>query len=153
MKKAKLLGEILMNKEKLLLEAEYADIILSLLCPPYSITSTTKLVFIAFCVKHESNISAYKSRSKDFVDVFFKNISLKLSAHYDEIECIFHFIDILKNTSKVTIDGDYIELTAETKHSPENNFLQFCAKKIPNPIIEVNKLDAKALLEEVIRYV
>lgn len=31
--------------------------------------------------------------------------------------------------------------------------LQFCAKKLPNPIIEINKLDAKALIEEVIRYV
>lgn len=69
--------------------------------------------FIAFCIKYESNISAYKNRSKDFVDVFFKNISLKLSAHYDDIELILHFVDILKNTSKVSINGDYIELTYE----------------------------------------
>ena len=82
----KFLGEIMMNKQKLLQEAEYADIILTLLNSPYAITSITKLIFIAFCVRYESNISAYKNRSKDFIDVFFKNISLKLSAHYDDIE-------------------------------------------------------------------
>lgn len=59
-----------MNKEKLLREAEYADIVLTLLNSPYAITSITKLIFIAFCIKYESNISAYKNRSKDFVDVF-----------------------------------------------------------------------------------
>lgn len=85
--------------------------------------------------------------------LFFKNISLKLSAHYDDIELILHFVDILKNTSKVSINGDYIELSSELTHLPENHFLQFCAKKLPNPIIEINKLDAKALIEEVIRYV
>lgn len=152
-KRVKFLGEIMMNKEKLLREAEYADIILTLLNSPYVITSITKLIFIAFCVRYESNISAYKNRSKDFIDVFFKNISLKLSAHYDDIELILHFVDILKNTSKVSISGDYIELISEFKHLPENHFLQFCAKKVPNPIVEINKLDAKALLEEVIRYV
>ena len=113
----------------------------------------SKLIFIAFCVKHESNLPAYRNRVKDFIDVFFKNISLKLSAHYDDIELILHFIGILQNTSKVSIDGDFIELNAEFTYSPENSFLQFCAKKVPNPIIEINKLDAKALLEEVIRYV
>ena len=142
-----------MNKEKLLREAEYADIILTLLNSPYVITSITKLIFIAFCVRYESNISAYKNRSKDFIDVFFKNISLKLSDHYDDFELILHFVDILENTSKVSISGDYIELISEFKHLPENHFLQFCAKKVPNPIVEINKLDAKALLEEVIRYV
>lgn len=69
------------------------------------------------------------------------------------IELILHFVDILKNTSKVSINGDYIELSSELTHLPENHFLQFCAKKLPNPIIEINKLDAKALIEEVIRYV
>lgn len=143
----------MMNKEKLLQEAEYADIILTLLGSPYAITSITKLIFIAFCVRHESNLSSYKNRSKDFIDVFFKNISLKLSAHYNDIGLILHFVDILKNTSKISIVGDSIELGVELTHSPENHFLQFCAKKVPNPIVEINKLDAKALLEEVIRYV
>lgn len=150
---AGLLGESMMNKEMLLREAEYADIILTLLNSPYAITSITKLIFIAFCVKHESNLPTYRNRSKDFIDIFFKNISLKLSAHYDDIELILHFVDVLKNTSKISIDGDNIELSSEFTHSPENHFLQFCENKIPNPIIEINKLDAKALLEEVIRYV
>lgn len=149
----KLLGEIMMSKEMLIQEAEYADIILTLLNPPYAITSITKLLFIAFCVKHENNLPAYRNRSKDFIDVFFKNISLKLSAHYDDLDLILHFVDVLKNTSKVSIDGDNIELSVEFTHSPENHFLQFCSKKAPNPISEINKLDAKALLEEVIRYV
>lgn len=98
-------------------------------------------------------LQRYKNRSKDFIDVFFKNISLKLSAHYDDLDLILHFVDVLKNTSKVSIDGDFIELSVELTHSPENHFLQFCSKKTPNPISEINKLDAKALLEEVIRYV
>lgn len=142
-----------MNKERLLQEAEYADIVLTLLSPPYAITSITKLIFIAFCIKYENNIPSYKKRSKDFIDVFFKNLSLKLSAHYNDIELILHLIDILKNTSKITISGDYIELNEELAHTSENHFLQFCSQKHPNPIIEINKLDAKALLEEVIRYV
>lgn len=142
-----------MNKNELLLEAEYADIVLTLLHPPYNITSITKLIFISFCVKHETNISAYKNRSKDFVDIFFKNISLKLSAHYEDVSVILHFIEILKNTSKVIIEKDQITLVEEMKHPTENRFLQFCIKKVPNPIAEINKLDSKALLEEVIRYV
>ena len=69
---ARLLGEIMMNKEKLLREAEYADIILTLLNSPYAITSITKLIFIAFCVKHENNLPTYRNRVKDFIDIFFK---------------------------------------------------------------------------------
>lgn len=69
---AGLLGESMMNKEMLLREAEYADIILTLLNSPYAITSITELIFIAFCVKHESNLSAYRNRSKDFIDIFLR---------------------------------------------------------------------------------
>lgn len=142
-----------MTKNRLILEAEYADIIMTLLAEPYGISSIAKLTFIAFCVKHESNIQLYSNRVKDFVDVFFKNISLKLSAHYEDIEVIIHFVDMLKNTSIANINGDYIELTKDISHDPENAFLQFCSKKVPNPIVEINKLDTKALMEEVIRYV
>lgn len=142
-----------MNKEDLIIEAEYADIILTLLRPPYMISSITKLVFISFCIKWESSISSYKNRSRDFVDVFYKNISLKLLTHCEDICKIFHFIDILKNTGLITVNEDKIELIAEIQHYPVNKFLQFCDGKIPNPIIEVNKLDVKATLEEVIRYV
>lgn len=52
----------------------------------------------------------------------------------DVVRSILHFIDILKNTSKVSIRGDHIELNTEFTHSPENYFLQFCANKVPNPI-------------------
>jgi len=85
--------------------------------------------------------------------VFFKNISLKLSAHYDDINVMLHFIDMLKNTSNAFVNGGNIELSHPINHTPENRFLQFCMKKKPNPIIEINKLDTKAMMEEVIRYV
>lgn len=153
MKKTRLLGEKEMNKSKIVLDAEYADIIITLLQEPYSISSITKLIFIAFCVKHEDNLSSYKNRSKDFVDCFFKNISLKLSAHCGEIENILCVINMLKNTSIVTVENDGITLINNFGHKSENRFLNFCVDKIPNPILEINKLSAKALLEEVIRYV
>lgn len=142
-----------MIASEIISEAEYADIIITLMKSPYEISSITKLVFIAFCVKHESNQSVYRNRTKDFVDVFFRNISFKLSTHYQEIEQIIHTIDMLSKSSKVLIDGDYIELKHDFSFQTENTFLKFCRTKIPNPIIEINKLDAKALVEEVLRYV
>lgn len=145
--------EKLMTIDDLVLESEYADILISLMQPPYNISSITKLVFIAFCSKYEKNLASYKNRSKDFVDIFFQNISLKLSAHYKDISCIMHVIDILKKTSKAKIDGDHIELKLDVQIQTENDFIKFCKVKIPNPIIEINKLDTKALVEEVIRYV
>lgn len=150
---AKLLGVIMMTNERLIQEAEYADIIITLLNSPYGISSVTKLVFLAFCIKHEQNTGAYGKRTKDFVDVFFSNISIKLSTHYDDIGTIIHFIDMLKKTSMITVDGDSITLNKEIPYFPENKFLQACVNRSPNPIIEINKLDAKAMLEEVIRYV
>lgn len=142
-----------MTNERLIQEAEYADIIITLLNFPYGISSVTKLVFFAFCIKHEQNTGAYGKRTKDFVDTFLNNISVKLSTHYDDIGTIIHFIDMLKKTSMITVDGDSITLNKENSHFPENKFLQACVNRSPNPIIEINKLDAKAMLEEVIRYV
>ncbi len=142
-----------MDKSKILLDAEYADIVITLLREPYNISSISKLIFIAFSVKHENNKSSYVNRSKDFVDCFFRNISLKLSAHYTELCNILFSIDMLKTASFVHVDGDLIELTKDIEHETENDFLKFCEYKVPNPIIEVNKLNAKALVEEVIRYV
>lgn len=150
---ARLLGVRIMTNEKLIQEAEYADIIITLLNFPYGISSVTKLVFFAFCIKHEQNTGAYGKRTKDFVDTFFNNISVKLSTHYDDIGTIIHFIDMLKKTSMITVDGDSITLNKESSYFPENKFLQACVNRSPNPIIEINKLDAKAMLEEVIRYV
>jgi len=142
-----------MDKSNILIDAEYADIIITLLRKPYGISSISKLVFIAFCVKHEKNKSAYANRSKDFVDCFFKNISLKLSAHHSELCNILFVLDALKTASFVHISGDSITLAQDIDHETENDFLKFCEKKTPNPIVEVNKLNAKALVEEVIRYV
>ncbi|MEN6459761.1 MAG: hypothetical protein ABFC94_00120 [Syntrophomonas sp.] len=138
---------------KVISEAEYADIIITLMKSPYGISSITKLIFIAFCVKHENNLSAYYNRTKDFVDVFFRNISLKLYTHYQEIGEIIHAIDMLSKSSRVLINGDYIELKHDFTFQTENTFLKFCTTKVPNPIVEINKLDAKAVVEEVLRYV
>lgn len=142
-----------MMLNELISEAEYADIIITLLKPPYEISSITKLIFIAFCVKNETNQSQYKNRTKDFVDVFMSNISLKLTAHNQEIMQIIHVIDKLNNTSKVSISEDKIGLTYDFDFQTESSFLKFCKTKNPNPINEVNKLDSKALIEEVLRYV
>lgn len=139
--------------DEVISEAEYADIIITLLKHPYDISSITKLIFIAFCVKNETNQSRYKNRTKDFVDVFMSNISLKLVAHNQEIMQIFHVIDKLNKTSKVSINQDKISLIHEFDFQTESDFLKFCKTKNPNPINEVNKLDPKALLEEVLRYV
>ncbi|MDL2272974.1 hypothetical protein LJC34_00220 [Oscillospiraceae bacterium OttesenSCG-928-G22] len=142
-----------MTLNEVITEAEYADIVITLLKPPYEISSITKLVFISFCVKNETNQSQYKNRTKDFVDVFFSNISLKLTAHNQEILQIIRVIDKLNKTSKVSINDDEIRLIHEFDFQTESNFLKFCKAKKPNPINEINKLDPKALVEEVLRYV
>lgn len=142
-----------MNNDELLKQAEYFDIILSLLRSPYEISSISKLVFISFCVYHEDNFRSYANRSKNIVDLFFENISLKLTTHQEELMYIITCIDILKKNSKVTINGDNIELNSGFHTQTENKFLLYCNNKIPNPIIEINKLDTKAIIEEVIRYV
>lgn len=143
-----------MKIETVLLEAEYTDIIITLLNAPYNFSSVTKLTFVAFCVKHENNMLAYRNRTKDFVDTFISNISLKLNAHYYELQIIFKVIKILQNSQIINVDNDQIEvITPIYKDTCENDFLNLCNKRFPNPIIEINKLDPKALLEEVIRYV
>lgn len=134
-------------------EAEYADIILSLLAEPYQINSVTKMIFFAFCIRYENNFASYRSRTKDFVDVFFENISLKLSTNYKDIEKILSVLKMLVKSGRISIKEDTIEVIDELKHSTENDFIKMCNGKIPNPILEINKLDAIAVIEEVIRYV
>ena len=144
----------MMNFESVLLEAEYTNIILTLLEPPYNISSVTKLTFIAFCVKHENNMLSYRNRTKDFVDTFISNVSLKLTSHYEDIKIIFKALKILQDSQIIDIEKDEIKVVATIpSHTNENDFLKFCSDKIPNPIVEINKLDSKALIEEVIRYV
>ena len=134
-------------------EAEYTDIVLSLLSEPYKILSVTKIIFISFCVYHESDFSSYKNRQKDFVDVFFKNISFNLAIYYKDIEKIIHILCILEKTNKIKIVKDTIIIIEDIKHDSENIFIKKCCNKFPNPIIEIDKLDALAIIEEVIRYV
>ena len=134
-------------------EAEYTDIVLSLLSEPYQILSVTKIIFISFCVYHESDFSSYNNRQKDFVDVFFKNISFNLAINYEDIKKILHILCILEKTNKIKIIKDKILIIEDIKHDSENAFIKKCSNKIPNPIIEIDKLDAIAVIEEVIRYV
>ncbi len=134
-------------------EAEYADIVLSLLGEPYRINSVTKMIFFAFCIRYEKKFASYRNRTRDFVDVFFENISLKLATNYKDIEEILFVLVMLVRTGKISIIGDSIEVIDEVKHSTENEFIKKCCGKNPNPILEINKLDAIAVIEEVIRYV
>ena len=134
-------------------EAEYADIILSLLVEPYQINSVTKMIFFAFCIRYEDNFASYRSRTKDFVDVFFENISLKLATNYKDIGKILCILKMLVKSGKISIAEDTIQVLEELKHSTENDFIKMCSRKTPNPILEINKLDATAVIEEVIRYV
>ena len=142
-----------MKLNDVVIEAEYADIILSLLGEPYYVSSVTKIIFMSFCIRHEKNMRLYRTRKKDFVDVFFRNISFKLTTEYKDIRKIIHIIDILNKTNKIKVDGDIIMVQEEISHVSENEFLILCTLKNPNPIIEINKLDATAMIEEVIRYV
>lgn len=134
-------------------EAEYADIILSLLVEPYQINSVTKMIFFAFCIKYEDNFASYRSRTKDFVDVFFENISLKLATNYKDLGKILCILKMLVKTGKISITEDNIQVLEKLKHNTENDFIKMCSGKTPNPILEINKLDATAVIEEVIRYV
>lgn len=142
-----------MKLDDIVLEAEYLDIVVELLMPPYCINSISKLIFIAFCVRNENNQYKYRNRTKDFVDVFIGNISIKLYSHNNEVKSIINVIDILKSTNNINIDGDNIEFINQINVAHESSFLKFCKTKVPNPIIEINKLEPKALIEEVLRYV
>ena len=142
-----------MKLNDIVIEAEYADIILSLLGKPYYVSSVTKIIFMSFCIRHEKNMASYGLRKVDFVDVFFRNISFKLSTEYKDINKIMHIIDMLNKTNKIKVDGDIITVQEEISHRTENKFLRVCIAKNPNPIEEINKLDATVMIEEVIRYV
>lgn len=137
----------------LAIEAEYADIILALLQKPFNINSITKLVFMSFCVHNENRINIYNNRKKDLIDLFISNINIRLESHTNEISIIFELLNKLNKSKWIIIDKDYIVLKKEVVRNVENEFLKYCIRKKPNPIEEVNKLDAKAFMEEVLRYV
>ena len=141
------------NMNDLLLQGEYADIIIELLKEPYKVDSVIKIVFIAFCIRNESR-SSYRNRKTDFVDVMLKNLNIKLLSHPDELKCIFEVLTKLKKCGWICIEDGKIQVLKELyKEKCDNRFLEGCKGKDPNPIIEVNKLDNKAFIEEVLRHV
>ena len=139
--------------EYLLEEAEYMDIILSLLQEPYNIDSMIKIIFISFCIHNESNLLKYTNRKQDFVDTFIENISFKLEVNKNELISIFSVLDILRKQKIIDIAGDKITKKKTIEFKTQNRLIQKCASSELNPISETNKLDSKALLEEVIRHV
>jgi hypothetical protein len=60
---------------------------------------------------------------------------------------------MLVKVGKISITEDNIQVLDELKYNTENEFIKMCSRKKPNPILEINKLDAIAVIEEVIRYV
>ena len=142
-----------MNEQHLLEEAEYMDIILALLQKPYNIDSLIKIVFISFCVHNENDLLKYSNRKHDFVDTFLENISFKLEVNKSEIESIFGVLDILRKQKIIDISDDKVFVKKYINYSVQNPLIQKCALREVNPVSEINKLDSKALLEEVIRYV
>ena len=140
-------------KNRLVLEGEYLEIILELLGDRYKINSLTKLVFMSFCVRNVKK-RAYMGRKKDFIDVFFASINIKLLSHPNEIKAILEVIHKLKTSGWIQIVNDEVEVLKNLKgFECANDFLISCRDRNLNPIIEVNKLDRKSFTEEVLRHV
>lgn len=138
---------------ELLLEAEYAEIIIELLNQPFRIGSVVKLVFMSFCVRNEKRTS-YGLRKTDFVDVFLENINIKLLSHPEELKSIFEVINKLKRNGWIEISNGTVRLSKEQSICQcGNRFLYGCKEREINPIIEINKLDDQAFIEEVLRHV
>ena len=137
----------------LLLQSEYADIIVELLKEPYSVDSVVKIMFLAFCVRNEKQ-TFYRNRRTDFVDVLLDNLNIKLLSPPDELRNIFEVLNKMKKCGWITTQGGRIAILKEFDKSKSNNrFLTGCRGKDINPIIEVNKLDDMAFIEEVLRHV
>lgn len=142
-----------MSMNDLLLQGEYADIMVELLKDPYNVDSVIKIVFLAFCVRNETQ-SSYKNRKTDFVDVLLNNLNIKIFSHPEELKTIFKVLNKLKKCGWIAIeDGRIIILRELSKPNLENRFLVGCKGKDINPILEANKLDDKAFIEEVLRHV
>ena len=151
MRKDKSLGEKKMNE--LLLESEYAEIIIELLKDPYNVDSVIKIVFMAFCVRNE-NKTSYRNRKTDFVDMLLGNIDIKLLSHPDELTRIFEVLNKMKKCGWIkTYQGKISLLKGLEDYKCYNKFLIGCRGRELNPLIEVNKLDDKAFIEEVLRHV
>lgn len=151
MKAEKYRGVKMMND--LLLQSEYADIIIELLKDPYNVASIVKIVFLAFCVRNEQKVS-YGNRKTDFVDVLLNNLDIKLLSHPDELKSIFEVLNKMENCGWIKTEDGKISILKDFDYSKsENRFLTGCRGREINPIIEVNKLDDRAFIEEVLRHV
>ncbi len=137
----------------LLLQGEYSDIIIELINEPYSVDSVIKIIFLAFCVRNERQTS-YRNRKTDFVDTLLNNLNIKLLSHPDELINIFEVLNKMKKCGWITTEGGRILILKEfDKSKSEKKFLNGCRGNIINPIVEVNKLDDRAFIEEVLRHV
>jgi len=137
----------------MLLQGEYADIILELLEKPYNVDSIPKIVFLSFCIRNETQTS-YRARKTDFADALLSNLSIHLLSHPDELKNIFEVINKLRKCGWIkTEEGKICILREFKKNKCENRFLDRCREGKINPIIEVNRLDDKAFIEEVLRHV
>lgn len=151
MKKKKSHGVKSMND--FLLQSEYADIIITLLNKPYGVDSVIKIVFISFCVRNEIK-SSYRQKKANFVDSLLDNLNIKLLSHPNELRSIFEVLNKLKKCGWISILNGKIKIIKELNVAKsENKFLTICSGKDINPIAEVNKLDDKAFIEEVLRHV
>lgn len=139
-----------MRKNDLIKKAEYIDIILSLMSKSYNINSITKLIIFSFCIKH---MLLFKNKTNNIVEEFFSNLSIKFQLSYREIEDILWVIEFLDKTKMVEIEGDNIHMLTSNEYEPKNELLRKLVNRKVNPVIEVNKLDVNAVIEEVIRYV
>lgn len=137
----------------LILQAEYASIIISLIKRPYRVNSITKLIFISFGVKHAS-IRKYSNRKMDFIKTFLSSLSIKLTSHPEELKAILDVISILETEGWISVDGDIIKVK---KMFPDdtckNKFLINIEKKPINHLEEISNLNIKSFLEEVLQYV
>lgn len=137
----------------LLLQGEYADIIVELLNEPYNVNSVIKMVFLAFCVRNEAQVS-YGKRKNNLIDVLLNNLNIKFLSHPNELSSIFEVLNKMKKCGWITTEGGRISVLKEfDKPKTENRFLAGCRGKDINPVVEVNKLDDKAFIEEVLRHV
>lgn len=141
------------NMNDLLLQGEYADIIVELLNEPYNVNSVIKMVFLAFCVRNEAQVS-YGKRKNNLIDVLLNNLNIKFLSHPNELSSIFEVLNKMKKCGWITTESGRISVLKEfDKAKTENRFLAGCRGKDINPVVEVNKLDDRAFIEEVLRHV
>jgi len=140
-----------MNKD-IINEAEYMDIVVGLLNAPFFLDNIVHLIFIAFCVKHKIKGRKYFS-GKNVIDKFISNINLKLMVHTRDISIILNIIDKLVKCNFIKIVDSKIYILKPIAVELQNEFLLKCKSKKNNPILESKKLDSKAFIEVILRYV